>query len=242
MNIDSVRIWYRIRDWNSTQPDNWFIDRVKQYHNAGIKVLLTVLSNRSTDYNTSKRYFQNLAGREDLRSAVSLWQIGNEVNHGPFWQDSMENYVNNMLKPASEVLRGYGAKIIGSSTTGAPADAVKLRNLGVMNYIDYAAYHPYADTADEIIRRAREVANTYAGKPIIFTEWNLVVWGANSMFSSPTMQQDLERVRREFKSIAAAHYFHAMINDGTINGVYHNAFNYTPNDTVLNEVRSWRFE
>jgi len=235
--IRSVRIWYRIRDWNSRTPDTWFINRAAEYKQAGFQVMLTVLADRSTDVNTARGFFQMLANQQTLVRSVDLWQIGNEVNHAPFWSDTMANYVNNMLKPAHDVLRGIGAKIVGAGPTGNTQDAYTLRDLGYLNYIDYAAFHPYAGSGDEVISKAQDAARAFAGKPLIITEWNIT-----SGYNSSSYGQELDRVRRALKEVAVAQFYFSMINFNAPNGIFRDAFNYQRNDGIFNEVRSWQFE
>ena len=39
---------------------------------------------------------------------IKYWEIGNEVNHSPYWRGTLQTYVTNYLKPAWDVIHAQG--------------------------------------------------------------------------------------------------------------------------------------
>ncbi|HEY0009663.1 MAG TPA: SdrD B-like domain-containing protein, partial [Tepidisphaeraceae bacterium] len=128
-----------------------------------------------------------------LKSVVSKWEIGNEINYADYWKgtganDKMNTYIDRMLVPAVDVLEAAGEASVSSGlTNGAsikggaleyflkrldttPAYAPTLAKL------DYIAYHPYSSLSAQaqMATDIQDVVETYAsGKPILATEWGV---------------------------------------------------------------------
>ena len=48
-----------------------------------------------------------------------------------------------------------------------------LVSAGYLNYCDYAGFHPYGPSPQDVLTRAAGAKAAYQGKPLIFTEWNV---------------------------------------------------------------------
>jgi hypothetical protein len=179
MGIKNVRLWYNV-DWTATSINKWYADRAAAYKSMGFKVMMVVINERPTDYNTAKSFYTRLANDAGLRNSVDFWQIGNEPNMPQFWSGSASSYVNTSLKPAFEALKARGETVVGAGPSWDVAYAKTLQAAGYSKYCDYAAFHPYADDAANIIQRASGAKAAFGGKPIMFTEWNVTGQSGNT--------------------------------------------------------------
>jgi hypothetical protein len=177
LGVQRVRIGYSTSSYDNRGANQWAIDRAIAFKNAGFQVMMFVLSPKDTqqvpDPSKVKAYFQWLVQRPGLRDAVDLWQIGNEPNITKYWKGTLPQYVNNLLKPASEALRAAGQKVVGAGPTWDINAAKALVAAGYNNYVDYAAFHPYGNTPEQVRDRAKGAKEAYGNKPMIITEWNI---------------------------------------------------------------------
>lgn len=171
MGVTTVRVTYDA-PWNNPSAGKWYSDQAKQYKAAGFKVMMVVLERTPTDAATAKRFYQAVASDASLRNAVDYWQVGNEPNINTFWTGSASQYVNTHLKPAYEALKAVGETVVGAGPSWDPTYAQQLVNAGYNNYCDFAAFHPYGNSAQESIDRAYAAKAVYGSKPLMFTEWS----------------------------------------------------------------------
>jgi len=172
LHVGSVRIWFnRAESWEATGGDG--IAFAKAYKEAGFRVMMVIGDDKVPTLEQSTAFFQYVANYKDALKYVDLWEIGNEPNIPGFWKGTGEEYVNLVLKPAYEVLHPLGALIVGAGPTWDVNFAKKLVTYGYLDYVDYANFHPYGSTPEEVYTRAVGARDAFAGKPILFSEWNI---------------------------------------------------------------------
>jgi hypothetical protein len=124
-------------------------------------------------YAEAKAFFDYIKTKPGALSSVDLWEIGNEPNRPPFWKGTAAQYVSLVLKAAWDSLHPAGAKIVGAGPTWDVAYAKTLVSAGYLNYCDYANFHPYGPSPEEVQKRAAGAKAAYGNKPLIFSEWNV---------------------------------------------------------------------
>lgn len=235
VGIKNVRIWYSFTNWNA-QPDAWYINRAIAYKNAGYTVMLAVLNpNPASSEAQAKSFFQRLSAYPGLTGAVDYWQINNEPNMGEFWHGSLQQYVQTNLKPAYEVLKAKGETVVGAGPTWDVNVARQLTSLGYLNYCDYAAFHPYGESADLVIQRAREARAAFNNKPMMVTEWNI-----QGISDQNRWVAELNKAAVGLSNIAYMNYYFALKQSATHVGVggllkYDNS----KNTLFYNAVKGW---
>jgi len=190
LHIGTVRIWWGMNTWNN-RGGNWAVREAQQLHSAGFKVIMTFSVSDVPSYQQAKDFFTYVKNKAGATGAIDYWEIGNEPNQKSFWKGSPSQYVNNLLKPAYEVLHPAGEKVLGAGPTWDANFAKTLVSLGYNNYCDYAGFHPYGPSPQEVLNRATAAKAAYQGKPMIFTEWN--VRGSEGNFSQWASEVDQAR-------------------------------------------------
>lgn len=172
LHVGSVRIWFnKSESWNPVGGDG--IPIAKAYHDAGFRVMMVVGDDIVPTYEQAKTFFQYVASNPDALKYVDMWEIGNEPNIWGFWKGTAAEYVNLVLKPAYEVFSPLGEYVVGAGPTWDVNYAKKLVTEGYLNYVDYANFHPYGSTPEEVLTRATGARDAFAGRPILFSEWNI---------------------------------------------------------------------
>lgn len=172
LGIKSVRIWYSVKNWY--QPTNFgVLNTAAAYKAAGFSVTMAVVATSPTDEGTVKRFFSQLANTSNARGNVDYWEIGNEPNIGQYWHGSLQQFVTNYMKPAYEVLKPMGETVIGGAISWDANACRQLASYGYNNYCDFAGFHPYGESGDIVVQRARDARAAFGGKPMIITEWNV---------------------------------------------------------------------
>jgi hypothetical protein len=190
LHIGTIRMWWGMNTWNN-RGGNWAVKEAQALHGAGFKVIMTFSVADVPSYQQAKDFFTYAKNKAGASGAIDYWEIGNEPNQKSFWKGSPSQYVNNLLKPAYEVLHPTGEKVLGAGPTWDANFAKTLVSLGYNNYCDYAGFHPYGPSPQEVLNRATAAKAAYQGKPMIFTEWN--VRGSEGNFSQWASQVDQAR-------------------------------------------------
>ncbi len=210
VGISNVRIWYSFTNWNA-QPDAWYINRVLQYKAAGFKVMLAVLNpNAPGSEAQAKSFYTRLANSPGLKGSVDYWQINNEPNMGAFWHGSLQQYVNLNLKPAYEALHAVGETVVGAGPSWDVNVARQLASYGYLNYCDFAAFHPYGESADIVIQRARDARAAFNNKPMMVTEWNI-----QGVSDQNRWVTELNKAAVGLSNIAYINYYFALKQSAT---------------------------
>jgi hypothetical protein len=173
LGVKNVKLWYAANDGYDALPTAAAIDTITAYKDAGFSTTVTVGLKTVGTYAEAKTFFERLAAAPGATDAVDFWEIGNEPNHPRFWNGTANEFVQNLLRPAYEVLSPLGEPVIGGGATWDVGYCAQLQSLGYSNYCDYAGFHPYANTAAEAIERAVGAKAAFGGKPMIITEWNI---------------------------------------------------------------------
>lgn len=171
LHVGSVRMWWGMNSWGN-RSGNWALQEAKMLSDAGLKVLMNVGVADVPSYNEAAAFFSYVKNKPGA-SAVDIWEIGNEPNQKSFWKGTASQYVNNVLKAAWDVLHPAGFKIAGAGPTWDVGYAQILKDAGYLKYVDYANFHPYGPSPEDVRARAAGAKAVFAGKPIIFSEWNV---------------------------------------------------------------------
>ena len=172
LHIGTVRLWWGMTTWGNRQG-NWSVQAATQLHNAGFKVIMNVGTSAVPTYAQAAAFYTYIKNKPGALKAVDYWEIDNEPNQIGFWKGTPSQYVNQVLKPAWDVLHPAGAKILGAGPTWDANFAKILVADGYNNYCDYAGFHPYGPGPQDVYARALAAKAAYQGKPMIFTEWNV---------------------------------------------------------------------
>ncbi len=209
LGVESVRIWisptFSNRYWDGP------LKRAVEYAAAGFDVMLIVSTpdGKVTNPNEVKGWFEWAAGNSSLRNAVDRWQIGNEVDQDAYWRGSLSSYVNNFLKPASQVLKSKGEKVVSGSVSWNPKDVEEMIGDGMLNYVDYVGYHPYADSIAQLKSRVSQIKSIVNGrKPLVASEWNVRKLENNKTAWAAAVKQAFPIIRDNF----AMNYYFALLN------------------------------
>lgn len=205
----SVRVWFspnfKSKSWEGP------LQRALDYGNAGFDVMMIISTPNGNVTNASdvKSWFQWATSNSSLKNAVDRWQVGNEVDSDHYWKGSLSSYVSNFLKPASEVLRSKGEKVVSASVSWNPQDVKEMINHGMLNYVDYVGYHPYANSINLIKQRISEVKSIVGGrKPLVASEWNVRGYENNKTEWAKQVREAAPIVRDNF----AYNYYFAVVN------------------------------
>lgn len=242
LGVQRVRAVYSTSSWDNRGFNKWAANRAIELKKAGFHVLLMVYSPKDIEQvpnpDKVRAYFQWLINQPGMRKAADLWQIGNEVNHYKFFKGTLTQYVNNLLKPASEVLRAAGQKIVGGGINWNPNDVTKAVNAGYNNYVDYAAFHPYGSSPQQVLERARLAVQNFGGKKVLFTEWNIR--------DTPNLTEWARKVRETrdmLKRVGEGAYYYAIMVSNSMagpGGLVNS--NMTRHEPFYSIVRNWKFD
>jgi hypothetical protein len=158
-------------------------------------------------------FFNYIKSRKDALAAVDLWEIGNEPNRPPFWHGTASQYVNNLLKAAWTVLHPIGEKIVGAGPTFDLGFGQKLVDAGYLNYVDYANFHPYGHSVQQVVQIMQGAAKIYKGKPVIFSEWNV-----RSATGTSDWISKLNQIAQQGSHIAAYAFYFPLVKTTTLAG------------------------
>ncbi len=95
---------------------------ISEGHNAGFKVLLSIpgqLNPTSIDFNSYVEFLRGVAALSDPPDAIEVWNEMNITVEWPNGEINPTSYVNNMLRPAYNAIKGANPNIMVIS--GAPA-------------------------------------------------------------------------------------------------------------------------
>ncbi len=240
LGVNAVRIWGDI-EWNKFVNRN-FMDAARAYHNLGFHVTLLITDDKVPTYDQAKAYFNFAVSQPGLAAAVNRWEIINEPNFSHYWTGTIPQYVNNVLKPAYEVLKANGEIVVGAAAGVFTSVAQDLKDAGYLNYVDYANYHPYGIDADEQIQRVSDVKRIFAGKPLTLTEWNLLPYLATRQ----EWAAELKKVRSYIvNNVESAFYFHFTYTAdwGSVAGLFKpDAGGYVANPIFYDMYQAWNIQ
>ncbi len=173
LHVGSVRIWLtRNQSWDiSTGHEG--LTAAAAYKAAGFRVMMVVGDDAVPTYAQANAFFTAVANEPNALKDVDLWEIGNEPNQPQFWKGTAQQYVDDVLKAALDAFHPLGATVVGAGPTWDVSYCQTLVTDGYLNYVDIANFHPYGSTPEQIYTRATGAIAAFAGKPVLFSEWNI---------------------------------------------------------------------
>lgn len=242
LGVQRVRVVYSTSSWDNRGFNKWAANRAIEFKKAGFHVLMLVYSRSDVDVTPTadkvRAYFSWLINQPGMRNAAHLWQIGNEVNHNKFFKGTLKAYVENLLKPASEVLRAAGQKVVGGGINWNPNDVTLAVKYGYNNYVDYAAFHPYGSSPAQVLERARAAVANFAGKKVLFTEWNIR--------DTPNLSEwarEVVETREGLKKLGEGAYYYALYVSNSMAGPAGLVnTNGTRHEPFYTNFRNWKFD
>lgn len=181
LGVKWVRLWADV-DWAAPRDIAAF-DQARAFHAAGFRVVVCLSGHHDPAVPNPaevRAYCEWLLDAAGLREAVDVWEIGNEINVPRYWHGTPAQYVTELLKPAYETLHPAGEKVLGTSFSvyqvgGKMSLAVTEQAVqaGYLDWCDYAGFHPYTVTVEEVPVVMEKLRALYGTKPLFITEWNL---------------------------------------------------------------------
>jgi len=238
LHVGSVRIWFtKTESWDpaSSPPDGLAI--AKAYKAAGFRVLMVVGDDKVPTYDQAVAFFQYVANQPGILDAVDLFEIGNEPNQPAFWKGTAQQYVDIYEKAGWDVFHNLGKTVVGAGPTFDVNYCQTLAADGYLNYCDIADFHPYGSSPDQIYQRATGAIAAFAGKPTMFTEWNIRNTAGLADWASKV---DAARKLLATTGADSAFYF-TMFVANTLggNGGLVNLADYTPHDPFFTMYKTW---
>jgi len=174
VGIRGIRVWLSV-DWNNAEK----LNHLKKFKDAGYAITACFTTSKVPTYEQAKKFFTD---SEKLNGdIVDYWEIINEPDLPKYFEGSLKEYVDKVLKPAYEVLNSKNRIVIGGGVSEEVRELKELISYGYLNYCHYANYHPYANTPKEHIQRVKDAKALVGNKPLVITEWNMHArWGGLS--------------------------------------------------------------
>ena len=149
----------RQHKWSVGNTGQEVAGMITEAHNAGLKILLSIpgAQHDQIDFNAYVEFLRNVASLPDAPDAIEVWNEMNISREWPAGQISPQSYVENMLAPAYQAIKGANANIMvisgapsptgfyGGGCSGAGCDdAPYVRGMaaaGAANYMDCIGIH-----------------------------------------------------------------------------------------------------
>lgn len=112
----------RQHKWSPGNTGQEVAGMISEAHNAGLKILLSIPGAQhaqSIDFNAYVEFLRNVASLPDPPDAIEVWNEMNIDREWPSGQISPQSYVQNMLAPAYQAIKGANSGIMVVS--GAPS-------------------------------------------------------------------------------------------------------------------------
>lgn len=210
LGIKGVRIWVGMKTWDHRGNGQAFL-QAQKYKKAGLKVMMQVGNADVPSNSQATGLFKWMKSKTGF-SSVDMFQIGNEVNHYKSFHGSLNDYMR-ILKIAWKELKPAGAKILGAGPTWDVEACKKLKSLGYLNYVDYAAFHPYGNSANQVIERLKAAKAVFSSKPLIVSEWNIRGQSNNKIWAS-----EIKKARTQMNRYSNASYYFCLVKCNTLAG------------------------
>ena len=149
----------RQHKWSPGNTGQEVAGMISEAHNAGLKILLSIPGaqhSQSIDFNAYVEFLRNVASLPDPPDAIEVWNEMNIDREWPAGQISPQSYVQNMLAPAYQAIKGANGNIMVISGAPAPTgfyggcsgagcdDDAYVRGMaaaGAANYMDCIGIH-----------------------------------------------------------------------------------------------------
>jgi len=235
LGISGVRIWVGMNTWSHRGNGQAFL-QAKMYKDAGFKVMMNVGVVDTSSESNYQGFFNWLKSRQYFKS-VDMIQVGNEPNHYKSWKGGIDGYMK-LLKIAYNTLHPTGMKVLGAGPTYDVEACKELVRQGYLNYVDYAGFHPYGNSAEQVISRLKGAREAYGNKPLIVSEWNV-----RNQPNSSQWAASLKKVREQMARYCNAAYYFSLVKGGSMAGpagVFSNT-SWSPNDPFYSAVKSFAY-
>ena len=236
LGTKTVRLWYDPHSWDNT-PDDSFFNFFAQNKAAGFHTMV-IFSTPSvpTSADEVKAFYQRIIAHKGVKDLIDIWEIGNEPNVPAYWSGTLPEFVSLVMKPAYEVLHAAGEPVIGGGVSYNVDACVQLEAAGYSDYCDYAGFHPYGETGDIVVQRARDAKAAFGNMPMIVTEWNV----QGLRYDVPNWANQLQIAAAGLSQIAYLNYYYTLQTDtshvGTGGAINPDG---TPNEPFYSIVKSW---
>lgn len=213
----TVRVWYGFSSYD-TRTEAGIFKYIRKFKNDGFDVMLAVVPQNGINPSSAdkvKGLFNWLMTGANLRNYVDRWEVGNEPDRDDYWKGTPTSYVEKLLKPAAEVLRSYGEKVVSAGPSWNPEHVKQMVQAGMLDYVDYVGYHPYRNTVEDLKTRIAQVKSYANGKPLIASEWNIRGRESSSKSYWAEGVADFWPIIRD--NFFAAYYYAAIVS-GTMAG------------------------
>jgi hypothetical protein len=234
LGVKGVRLWLPMLTWNYRSSKYAFEQAVK-YKAAGFKVMMNVNSVNTASESAYRAFFSWLKTAPGFKS-VDMMQIGNEPNHYKSWHGGIDGYMK-LLKVAWSVLHPTGMKILGAGVTYDVQACKELKAKGYLNYVDYAAFHPYGNSPAQVIERLRQARAVYDSKPLILSEWNVRGQASGTQWANA-----LKTIRKDIAKYCDAAFYFCLVKSNTMAGeagAYTKS--YQPNGAYFSAVNAFQY-
>lgn len=148
----------RQHKWSVGNTGQEVAGMITEAHNAGLKILLSMpgAQHDQIDFNAYVEFLRNVASLPDPPDAIEVWNEMNIDREWPSGQISPQSYVQNMLAPAYQAIKGANSSIMvvsgapsptgffgGCSGAGCDDDAYVrgMAAAGAANYMDCIGIH-----------------------------------------------------------------------------------------------------
>lgn len=210
LNVKGVRLFLGMKTWNHRGNGQDFL-QAKKYRDAGFKVMMQVGTPDVPSESQAVGLFKWMKSKTGF-SSVNMFQIGNEPNHYKSFHGSLQDYIK-VLKIAWSELHPTGAKIVGAGPTYDVEACKKLKALGYLNYVDYAAFHPYGNSANQVIERLQGARSVFSAKPLVVSEWNI-----RGQKTYDAWANEIAKARKDMNKWCNASYYFCLVKCNTMAG------------------------
>jgi hypothetical protein len=234
LGVKGVRLWMGMTTWNH-RDNGWAFRESVKYKAAGFKVMMNVNCVNTASESTYRSFFNWLKKQPGFYSA-SMIQVGNEPNHYKSWHGGIDGYMK-LLKVAWSELHPAGMKVLGAGVTWDINACKELKSKGYLNYVDYAAFHPYANSPQGVINLLRQGRAVYDSKPLILSEWNVRGQSGGSQWANA-----LKEIRKDLAKYCDGAYYFTLVKTNTMagpSGAYTKS--WAPNGPYFDAIKSFQY-
>lgn len=172
LNIKAIRTWISI-DWNNP-PNHDDFNNIREYKKAGFKVIAACAKEPFEKLDAAKttKWFKS-AFASAGKGTLDGWEIGNEYNSPNYYRGNPKSWVQNLMRPAYEVLSAEKQVVYGTACSeNTNALDIIIEN-GYLNYCDVACHHPYETNPEKHIANVKRAKALVGNKDLALTEWNI---------------------------------------------------------------------
>lgn len=196
--IGAIRVWMAIGKWETWVPSDQDLADILAWKSQGIDVLVTATTPQpaATEAIAAACYRRLV---DKIGGNILALNVGNEPNlkwyaanpkakpptpEKGYFNGNINQYIDLCLKPASEVCRESGVRVISGGISGNVDAFKKLLDAGARDLADEFDIHPYGAFAEELEGRLAQCYTAAQGRPLISSELNIHAANANKWASN----------------------------------------------------------